>query len=147
MKIKMNESTIKENMGEVVYIGIDTRKVYDGEERKYTDEILSLRVNLGCEKMEDSFTVEVLSKEIPNVKKWGRVKFEGLEYDPYPGVNSYERDGATKSRGLINDRFRCERVLPATPADRKADEDGVVINNADQGSQPQPNAGQKPEKK
>ncbi len=124
MKIKMTKDVVKETFGEVLFIGVEQRFVYDNAERKYTEEIQSTTVHLGCEKMNDSFSVNIESNELPNVKKWGKVSFEGLEYDPYASVSSFDRDGKTQSRGVLNDRFKCGKLIPATSADKLANENG-----------------------
>lgn len=127
MKIAMTADVVKETFGKVLLIGINQRFEYNQEKREYTDVVQSTTINLGCEKMEDSFSVQVETSEIPNVKKWGEVAFDGLTYEPYATVNSYERDGKTRNSGVLNERFKCVGIKAATPADKRADENGEVV--------------------
>lgn len=127
MNIKMTKDVMKEQFGDMIFLGMEQRMEYDQQKKEYTDVVQSTVVHVGCEKLENAIDIQVESPEIPNVKKWGKISFDGLEYAPYAGTSSYERDGRTVTRAMLVDRFKCRAVMPATPNDRLADEDGVKL--------------------
>lgn len=130
MKIMLMQDTIRETFGDLYFVGMEQRFVYDNDKRAYTEEVQSTTLHVACDKQENSFDVILESPEIPNVKKFGKMRIDGFAYFPTAGVNSYTRDGQTQNRGAINERFTGISVSPLTPADRKADENGEVINSA-----------------
>lgn len=135
MKIIMNEACVKENLGEVMLLGVTARHPYNETTREYDESIIdSITANLACANLENSITVQLEEKEMPNVKSWGKVRVAGLVYSPSATANSFEDRATGKSRsyGSINDRFTAVRIEPLTPADRKADVNGQVISNTPQ---------------
>ena len=114
MKIKLSaEGMAREVLGKVVFLGCEQRKEYDQAKREYTDKVVSTTVHLGCEKLENSIDVQVESDEFPTITKFGEVSLLDLEYDPYASVNSFEMNGKMQNRGVVNERFRCKRVMAA----------------------------------
>ncbi|WP_139843836.1 hypothetical protein [Candidatus Enterococcus clewellii] len=127
MEIIMNESCQKENLGEVMLLGMNVRHPYNEATREYNEAVIdSITVNLACTNANDSITVQLEEKEIPNVKVWGRVRIAGLVYSPSASANSFEdrNTGRQRSYGSINDRFKAVRIEPLTAADKKADANG-----------------------
>lgn len=140
MKIMMNEACVKENLGEVMLLGVTARHPYNETTREYDESIIdSITVNLACTNLDNSITVQLEEKEMPNVKNWGKVRVAGLVYSPSATANSFEdrNTGKSRSYGSINDRFTAIRIEPLTPSDRKADENGEMI------TQPKENKEQK----
>ncbi len=140
MKIMMNEACAKENLGEVMLLGVTARHPYNETTREYDESIIdSITVNLACTNLDNSITVQLEEKEMPNVKNWGKVRVAGLVYSPSATANSFEdrNTGKSRSYGSINDRFTAIRIEPLTPSDRKADENGEII------TQPKENKEQK----
>lgn len=136
MKLKLGMDTIKETFGEILFIGVEQKFVYDQDKREYDrTKVASTTVNLACDKLDDSFSVVVEwdagipNPDIPNVKKWGKVALEQLEYDPFASGSSYEMNGKTQTRGTINERFRCKAVHPLGQGDRIVDDNGVIIED------------------
>ncbi|EPI01464.1 hypothetical protein D920_00500 [Enterococcus faecalis 13-SD-W-01] len=130
MKIIMNGTCVKENLGEVMLLGVTTRHPYNETTREYNESVIeSVTVNLACTNLDNSITVQLEEKEMPNVKNWGKVRVVGLVYSPSATANSFEdrNTGKSRSYGSINDRFTAVRIEPLTPADRQADENGQVI--------------------
>lgn len=130
MKIKMNEACVKENLGEVMLLGVTARHPYNEATREYNESVIeSVTVNLACTNLDNSITVQLEEKEMPNVKNWGKVRLAGLVYSPSATANSFEdrNTGRQRSYGSINDRFTAVRIEPLTSADRKADENGEVV--------------------
>lgn len=131
MKIIMNEACAKENLGEVMLLGTTVRHPYNEATRTYDETMIdSISVNLACTGLDNSITVQLEEKELPNVKTWGKVRIAGLVYSPSATANSFEDRGTGKSRsyGTINDRFNAVRIEPLTQTDRKADENGQVVS-------------------
>lgn len=140
MKIIMNETCVKENLGEVMLLGVTARHPYNETTREYDEAIIdSITVNLACTNLDNSITVQLEEKEMPNVKNWGKVRVAGLVYSPSATANSFEdrNTGKSRSYGSINDRFTAIRIEPLTPSDIKADENGEMI------TQPKENKEQK----
>lgn len=136
----MNEACVKENLGEVMLLGVTARHPYNETTREYDESIIdSITVNLACTNLDNSITVQLEEKEMPNVKNWGKVRVAGLVYSPSATANSFEdrNTGKSRSYGSINDRFTAIRIEPLTPSDRKADENGEMI------TQPKENKEQK----
>uniref|UniRef100_UPI00359C17D8 hypothetical protein n=2 Tax=Enterococcus faecalis TaxID=1351 RepID=UPI00359C17D8 len=131
MQIIMNEVCVKENLGDVMLLGVNVRHPYNSETRTYDETVIdSVTVNLACSKLENSISVNLEEKEVPNVKNWGKVRVAGLVYAPTASANSYEdQSGKMRSYGSINDRFTAVRIEPMTPADRKADENGQILSD------------------
>ncbi|EGO8197355.1 hypothetical protein E5K21_002549 [Enterococcus faecalis] len=131
MKIIMNEACVKENLGEVMLLGVTARHPYNETTREYDESIIdSITANLACTNLDNSITVQLEEKEIPNVKRWGKVRVAGLVYTPSATANSFEdrNTGKSRSYGSINDRFTAIRIEALTPTDRKADENGQIVN-------------------
>lgn len=131
MKIMMNEACVKENLGEVMLLGVTARHPYNEATREYNESIIeSVTVNLACTNLDNSITVQLEEKEMPNVKNWGKVRISGLVYSPSATANSFEdrNTGKSRSYGSINDRFTAIRIEALTPIDRKADENGQIVN-------------------
>ncbi|HAO5955190.1 TPA: hypothetical protein IP990_002726 [Listeria monocytogenes] len=133
MKINMTKDVIKETFGELKFMGMTIRRVYDPDLRLEEDEkeIASVLVNLGAEKKNDMIVV-ALNKDdhgefrLPNVKKWGNVKFSNLVYDPRAAGNAMKdrSSGETRAWGTLNERFLADLVMPESDADKLADENG-----------------------
>ncbi|EAE0901558.1 hypothetical protein [Enterococcus sp. DIV1420a] len=129
MKIMMNEACVKENLGEIMLLGSTVRHPYNETTREYDESIIeSVTVNLACVNLDNSITVQLEEKEVPNVRNWGKVRVVGLVYSPSASANSFEdrNTGKSRSYGSINDRFTAVRIEPLTNADRKADENGEL---------------------
>lgn len=132
MKIIMNESCVKENLGDVMLLGVSVRHPYNEATREYDENVIdSISVNLACTNLENSITVQLEETEVPNVKTWGNVRVAGLVYSPSATANSFEdrSTGRQRSYGSINDRFNAVRIEPLTPADKKADANGEAVKN------------------
>lgn len=125
----MNEACVKENLGEIMLLGSTVRHPYNETTREYDESIIeSVTVNLACVNLDNSITVQLEEKEVPNVRNWGKVRVVGLVYSPSASANSFEdrNTGKSRSYGSINDRFTAVRIEPLTNADRKADENGEL---------------------
>ncbi|EPQ8037310.1 hypothetical protein IA826_02240 [Listeria seeligeri] len=133
MKITMTKDVIKETFGEMKFMGMTIKRVYDPDSRLPEEEreISSVLVNLGAEKKNDMIVVALNPDEngkfqLPNVKKWGNVRFTNLVYDPRAAGNSMKdrSSGETRAWGTLNERFMADVVLPETDTDKLADENG-----------------------
>lgn len=113
MKMPVRNDMVKEVFGRVIYLGKAERFEYDGEKREYTDKKLSQSIEVGCEKLENSITVQVDSLDDFDIPKFADLEFIGLVYDPYATVSTYNSDAGTRSRGVLTERFRCEAVRAA----------------------------------
>ncbi|WP_088815660.1 MULTISPECIES: hypothetical protein [Listeria] len=134
MRINLSNDTIKETFGEIKFLGMVIRRKYDTSLPEEQREITSVTVNLGAEHKNDTISVLLQQDEtgkfkLPNVKKWGNVTFDKLVYDPRAqGNSSRNRDsGESMTWGTLNDIFYTNQVLPASNADRIADENGEKI--------------------
>lgn len=132
MKMRWNQENVKENFGDVYFIGVKVKRDYDRDLDEQDQRIKSISVNIGVDMMDEPLTVNVVrptkdyefkNDDIPNIKKWGKVRFEGLEYAPRAlGNHSANDNGSDFVWGTLEENFNALKVLPATPADRKFDE-------------------------
>ena len=129
MEIKMNEAVVKETFGDAMLLGLVVRHPYDEITRTRVEtEIESIQANIACSNLDESIVVNLDTKVIPNIKKWGKVRFEGLVYSPTASANSFTgNDGNARSFGRINDRFLATNIVAMTPADKVADENGEKV--------------------
>lgn len=125
----MNEAVTRETFGEAKLLGVQVKHPYDQETRARDEsKIESVSVNVACLNLDEAVVVRLNTKVIPNIRKWGNVKFEGLVYSPTATANAFSDDsGNIRSFGQINERFIADNVLPLTPNDRVADENGEKV--------------------
>lgn len=126
----MNEAVVKETFGEVRLLGLQIRHPYDQETRTRDEsQIESILANVACMNLDEAVTVQVNTQVVPNIRKWGHVKFEGLVYNPGATASSFTGDdGNVRSFGRVNERFIADNILPLTPGDRVADENGEKVS-------------------
>lgn len=123
MKVKMNDSTIKECLGEVIYIGFKSSAKYEDGEK--VADIGAVQYDLGAPLYANnnqegaSIQVRVETDRKPNIKPFKPVKFTNLVYDPYAGVSQM----GDNARGILNDRFTCDAIEALHPQDRLYDEE------------------------
>lgn len=131
MKMLWNEQNIKENFGEVLYIGAEVKREYKAGVEVEDQKIKSIAVNIGVTMQDKPILVRLVkptkdykfkNSDIPNIKKFGNVKFQTLEYDPKGVGNHMNNDDGGFTWGTLDENFNAMKVLPATPADRLVDE-------------------------
>jgi len=130
MKVKMNDSTIKECLGEVIYIGFKSSAKY--EDREKIADIGSVQYDLGASLYVNnnqegaSIQVKVETDRKPNIKPFKPVKFTNLVYDPYASVAQM----GDNARGVLNDRFTCDAIEALHTQDRLYNEGtGEIIED------------------
>ncbi|MBC2369721.1 hypothetical protein HBP99_13825 [Listeria booriae] len=119
MKIQLTEQQKAQVLGEVRFIGAKVNHPF--EDGKRDESIIeSVTFNLAAPMYGEAITLRVDTNEAPNIKPYGLVNITDLVYDPYAGVSTF----GGQSRGKLMDRFTASSVLPASPSERLADENG-----------------------
>lgn len=121
MKIELTEGQVKQNLGEIRFIGAKGQYGYVNGER--TTEIEKVTVTIGAPQMNGSIEIKLETNKMPNIKPYAPIKVVGLAYDPYATTTSFNGD----TRAKMMDRFSGIEVIPENPNDRLADENGEKI--------------------
>ncbi len=111
MKVKISNGLAKELFGRMIFLGNESRFEYDSVKREYDEtKMVGNTVNIGCEKLSDSITVQVGTLAGVDIPKFADVEFVDLEYDPYATVSTFNSGDSLRSRGVLNERFRCSWI-------------------------------------
>lgn len=111
MKMSIAKNSVKDVFGKMIFLGVDYRHPYDADKREYdTTKIEGVTAHFGCEKMENAIDVIVETQAHLEISKFAEVEFTDLCYDPYATVTTFNSGDNVRSRGVLNERFRCKWV-------------------------------------
>lgn len=133
MKINMTNEVVKETLGDVLFIGAEIKRVYDGSLEEDQREIKSVTVSVGAEKFDKSFDIRMNKNpktglfNIPNAKKFSKLSFEGLIYNPRGVGNKAEFDNQTNVWGTLEEIFYADKIEAVNKAERIANENGERV--------------------
>lgn len=126
MKLLMNKEAISTSLGRVIFLGVEYRHPYENDKGYDETKIEGVTLHIGCERLADSIDVVVETLEPLDIPKFSNLEFEGLCYDPYATVSTFNKDGVARSRGVLAERFRCVRVGAEGTLSRRPEGTGGV---------------------
>lgn len=133
MKIKMTNEVVKETLGDVLLIGVDIKRVYNANLPEEEREIKSVTATVGTEKYDKSIEIRMNKDEktglfnIPNAKKFAKLSFDGLVYNPRGIGNKMEFNDQTNVWGSLEEIFYADKVEAIVKTDRVANDNGERV--------------------